>query len=59
MATIAALVRGIGRCAILLEFVLHRLLRNWMRHQVTRLHASGVAAAAQQLTTSSPRKDQP
>jgi hypothetical protein len=57
MAMIAALMHGIGRCAILLEFAAHRLLRNWMRHQVTRLHASGVPATAQEPTTSGMRKD--
>jgi hypothetical protein len=40
MATGAAIPRGFGRCAMLLEKALVKLLDNWMRHQVARLHAS-------------------
>ena len=40
MATIAAILRGVGRCAIPLEHALLRLLHNWMRRQAARLDAS-------------------
>jgi hypothetical protein len=40
MATNAAILRGLGRCAMLLEKVFSRLLDHWMRRHVTRLHAS-------------------
>lgn len=40
MATNAAISRGFGRCAMLAEKALVKLLDNWMRHQVTRLLAS-------------------
>jgi hypothetical protein len=40
MATIAALLRGVGRCAILLEQALLKLLGNWIRRQGVRLEIS-------------------
>jgi hypothetical protein len=40
MATIAAVLRGVARCAILFERLLVKLLNNWMRHQVARLDPS-------------------
>jgi hypothetical protein len=40
MATSAAIPRGFGRYAMLLEKALVKLLDNWMRHQVARLHGS-------------------
>jgi len=40
MATNAAILRGLGRCAMRLEKALLKLLDNWMRQQVARLHGS-------------------
>jgi hypothetical protein len=40
MVTNAANTRGLGRCAMLLEKVVSKLLDNWMRHQVASLRAS-------------------
>jgi len=40
MATNAAILRGLGRCAMRLEKSLLKLLDNWMRQQVARLHGS-------------------
>lgn len=40
MATIAALLHSIGRCAILLEQTLLKLLGNWIRRQGVRLKVS-------------------
>ena len=40
MATIAAFLHGIGRCAILLEQTLLELLGNWIRRQGVRLKVS-------------------
>ena len=40
MATIAALLHGIGRCAILLEQTLLKLLGNWIRRHGVRLKVS-------------------
>jgi hypothetical protein len=40
MATNAAILRGLGRCAMLLEKAFSRLLDRWLRRQVTRLRAS-------------------
>jgi hypothetical protein len=45
MGTIAAILRGVGRCAILLEQALLKLVDNWMRRQVARL---GRSASQQQ-----------
>jgi hypothetical protein len=62
MAASAALLRSVGRCAILLEQTLLKLLDNWMRHQAKRLRANpshaGIAAPAQELTRSPSRKEQ-
>jgi len=40
MATKAANSRSLGRCAMLFEKMVSKLLDNWMRHQVARLRAS-------------------
>jgi hypothetical protein len=56
MATKAANSRSLGRCAMLFEKMVSKLLDNWMRHQVARLRAS-LPTPAQELTTSSPRKE--
>lgn len=40
MAAIAAILRGVGRCAILLERALLKQLDNWMRQQAARLDPS-------------------
>jgi hypothetical protein len=56
MATKAANSRGLGRCAVLLEKMLSKLLDNWMRHQVAHLRAS-LPTPAQELTISSRRKE--
>ncbi len=47
MATIAAILHGVGRCAILLERTLLKLAANWMRHQVARLDNSTSPAPQQ------------
>ncbi len=48
MATIAAILHGVGRCAILLERALLKFAANWMRHQVARLDNSMSPAPQQQ-----------
>jgi hypothetical protein len=40
MATIAALLRGVCRCAILLEHTVLKLIGNWIRRQGVRLEIS-------------------
>jgi len=48
MATMAAVLRGVARCAILFERLLLKLLANWMRHQVARLDPSASAVPQRQ-----------
>jgi hypothetical protein len=40
VATRAAILRGVGRCASFLEHALLVLFDNWMRRQTTRLDRS-------------------